>query len=64
MTKDEIALDALCLQKFGRGFFDLPDVTDHAALFAAGYSAQDVFDVYCLHLGYWLHEKMNERKKR
>ncbi len=47
MTKDEIALDALCLKKFGMGFSDLPDLTNATDLFADGYSAQEVFDVCC-----------------
>ncbi len=57
MTKNEKALDALCLAKFGRGFFDLPDLTNPTPLFEDGYSAQEVFDVCCKA---WIAEMLRE----
>ena len=53
MTKNEKALDALCLNHFGLGFFDLPDLTLYADLFADGYSAEEVFDICC---EAWAHD--------
>ncbi len=54
MTKNEKALDSFFLAKFGLGFSDLiriedrTDLTQHATgLFAAGFTAREVFEACC-----------------
>ena len=43
MTKNEKALDALCFEKFGLGFFDLPELTMIGSISAAMAADSPVF---------------------